>query len=96
MYPVTSVVKIGDTVADIEAGLNAGTWTIGIAKTGNELGLTQQQVEALTDDELQQSLAPVYDKLYRAGAHYVVNSLTDVPAVVDAINIRLAAGENPV
>ncbi len=95
VYPVNSVVKIGDTVADIEAGLNAGTWTIGIAKTGNELGLTQQQVEALTDNELQQSLAPIYDKLYRAGAHYVVNSLTDVPAVVDAINIRLAAGENP-
>ncbi len=92
IYPMASVVKIGDTVADIEAGLNAGTWTIGIAMTGNELGLPQQDAESLSVDERQQKLAPIYDKFYRAGAHYVVDAIADVPAVIDIINARLSSG----
>src|SRR3990172_3610926 len=37
VYPMEACVKIGDTLPDIEEGLNAGMWTIGLAKTGNEL-----------------------------------------------------------
>lgn len=96
VYPAASVVKIGDTVADIEAGLNAGTWTVGIALTGNEMGLSHQDVEALSDAERQSKLAPIYDKLYRAGAHYVVDALADAPPIIDAINTRLTTGASPV
>lgn len=95
VYPAASVVKIGDTVADIEAGLSAGTWTIGLARTGNELGLTVEEVAALPAGELAQRLAPIRDKLYQAGAHYVVDALADVPAVIDEINGRLATGGVP-
>ena len=31
-YPLEAFVKIGDTLPDIEEGLNAGMWTIGLAK----------------------------------------------------------------
>ncbi len=40
VYPTSGVVKIGDTVADITAGLVAGTWTIGLTLTGNMVGLS--------------------------------------------------------
>jgi phosphonoacetaldehyde hydrolase len=33
-----SMVKIGDTPSDIEEGLNAGMWTVGVTRTGNETG----------------------------------------------------------
>ena len=33
--------------------LNAGMWTIGLAKTGNELGLTEEQIAALDPDASQ-------------------------------------------
>jgi phosphonoacetaldehyde hydrolase len=38
VYPPEAVVKVDDTKPGIDEGLNAGTWTIGLAKTGNEVG----------------------------------------------------------
>lgn len=94
-YPLSALVKVGDTVADIDEGLNAGMWTVGIAKTGNELGMTAAEVAALDDAALKARLAPVYDKLYQAGAHYVIAGIADMLPVIDAIESRLAAGERP-
>ncbi len=32
VYPMHNVVKVGDTLADIEEGANAGAWTVSIEK----------------------------------------------------------------
>jgi phosphonoacetaldehyde hydrolase len=95
VYPMEAYVKVGDTVLDIEEGLNAGTWTVGVARTGNEMGLTEAQVAALPRDVREARLASAYEKLYRAGAHYVVDGIGDVPALLDEIDARLARGERP-
>jgi phosphonoacetaldehyde hydrolase len=95
VFPMSAVVKIGDTVADIEEGLNAGMWTIGLARTGNELGLPLADAEALPKAELRRRLAAAYKRLKLAGAHYVVDGLSDCPAVVRKIDARLARGERP-
>ena len=95
VYPMEAFVKVGDTVPDIEEGLNASTWTVGVARTGNEMGLTEAEVEALPADVLKTRLAQAYEKLYAAGAHYVVDGIGDVPALLDEIEARLAAGERP-
>ncbi|HEJ7998676.1 TPA: phosphonoacetaldehyde hydrolase, partial [Serratia liquefaciens] len=34
-------------------------------------------------------------KLYSAGAHYVIDTLAQLPDVIAEINQRLAAGERP-
>src|SRR5262249_38979104 len=34
-----AAIKVGDTVSDIQEGLNAGMWTAGVAATGNQVGL---------------------------------------------------------
>lgn len=36
---VEACVKVDDTVPGVEEGLNAGMWTIGLAVSGNEVGL---------------------------------------------------------
>jgi phosphonoacetaldehyde hydrolase len=95
IYPMEALVKIGDTLVDIAEGLNAGMWTIGLAKTGNELGMTEAEVNALSPEALQAKLAPIYRKMYEAGAHYVVDSLADTLPIIDHINARLANGERP-
>ncbi|HPC96356.1 MAG TPA: HAD family hydrolase [Sedimentisphaerales bacterium] len=46
-YPPAAVVKVGDTVADVEEGLNAGVRTVGITRTGNLIGLTQTSARPL-------------------------------------------------
>lgn len=94
-YPLEAMVKIGDTVADIQEGLNAGMWTVGLTRTSNELGLTEAEVEALAPADLAARLARIRDKFLAAGAHYVVEGVWDCPDVVRQINERLARGEHP-
>jgi len=94
-YPLESFVKIGDTLPDIEEGLNAGMWTIGLARTGNEMGLTEQEISELDPEIRQARLARAYKRMHQTGAHFVVDSITDVLPALDEINKRLASGERP-
>lgn len=95
LYPMSRLVKVGDTPSDIAEGLNGGAWTVGVAKTGNELGLNAADVDALSESEIRARLQPIYARLYAAGAHYVIDSAADLLRVIDAINARLAKGEKP-
>lgn len=95
VYPMSSIVKIGDTVPDIQEGLNAGMWTIAVAATGNELGLSQPEAEALPANEREARLSGARERLRAAGAHYVVDSIVDIPLILDEIDKRLANSERP-
>jgi phosphonoacetaldehyde hydrolase len=93
--PVEAVVKIGDTVVDVEEGLNGGMWTIGLSASGNEVGLTAAELAALPGADRERLVSAAADKLARAGAHYVANSLAEVRPLIEAIEARLARGEKP-
>jgi phosphonoacetaldehyde hydrolase len=95
VYPMEAMVKIGDTVSDIDEGLNAGMWTIGVAKTGNELGMTEAEVAALAAHDLRRGLDAIDERFRKAGAHYVAESIEQCPPLIAAINARLAHGERP-
>ena len=95
IYPPQAVVKVDDTRPGIDEGLNAGTWTIGLAKTGNEVGLSLEEINAIAPGELEAMLVKARGELRGAGAHYVVDSIADVPRVVEDINRRLVSGEKP-
>ena len=95
VYPLEAIVKVDDTIPGIEEGLNAGMWTIGVAKTGNELGLGEAEVAALSEVEYSERLERAHMRLARGGAHYVVDGIADVPACLDLIERRLAQGERP-
>jgi phosphonoacetaldehyde hydrolase len=93
--PVEAVVKIGDTAVDIGEGLNGGMWAVGVAVTGNEVGLTAAEYAALPVDAQRRLSQVATDALYAAGAHYVVDRLSDIGPVLGAIEERLSAGEKP-
>jgi phosphonoacetaldehyde hydrolase len=95
VWPAEACVKIGDTVPDIEEGLNAGMWTVGLSLTGNEVGLSQQEVDALAAEERRRRSREAAEKLSQAGAHFVVDGIWDLPPVIDQIHRRLAGGERP-
>ena len=95
IYPMEAIVKVGDTLPDIEEGLNAGMWTIGLAKTGNEIGLNEQEIADLPQDILEAKLTQAYTRMYQTGAHYVVDGIWDVPPILDLIDERLQRGERP-
>ncbi len=95
VFPPEAVVKVDDTKPGIEEGLNAGTWTIGLAKTGNEVGLNEGELAALPADEVRRKIERAADGLAKSGAHYVVDSIVDVPAVIAEIEQRLKMGDRP-
>jgi phosphonoacetaldehyde hydrolase len=95
VYPVEAIVKIGDTISDIEAGLNAGMWTIGLTQSGNELGISKQEASQLSAPELKARTDPIADRYRDAGAHFVAAGIWEVLPVIENINARLARGEKP-
>jgi phosphonoacetaldehyde hydrolase len=95
VYPMEAIIKIGDTLPDIEEGLNAGMWTIGLAKTGNEMGLNGREIDALDPEDIDQRLTRARKRMAQTGAHYVVDGIWDCDPLIDAINARLARGDTP-
>lgn len=92
---VGHVVKIDDTPVGIEEGRNAGTWTVGLSLSGNETGLTAEDLAAKTEAERIALRAHATGRLQGAGAHYVIDSIADLLPVLEQIETRLAAGERP-
>lgn len=95
VYPMAAMIKVGDTTPDIAEGLNAGMWTVGVVVTGNEMGLTEAAVKALSPEVYQRQRDAAAARLAQAGAHYIVDSVAELPAVVEEIQTRLEVGDHP-
>ncbi len=89
VYPPCAVVKVGDTVVDMQEGKNAGAWSIGILTGSNLLGLSQEEYKAMDPSELEKRKYETAEIYRRAGADMVVDSIMDLPAAIDEINDRL-------
>jgi len=95
IYPLSSIVKIGDTVSDIREGLNAVCWSIGVAMSGNEMGLSQKEMQSLPKEVLEQKLSHARARLKEAGAHYVIDGIWDALPLLDVISEKIKNGEKP-
>jgi phosphonoacetaldehyde hydrolase len=83
VYPPTAVVKIGDTVADIQEGLNAGAWSVGVTISGSEVGLSENEWNELSASEQSTKKGKARQTLSDAGAHAVIDTLAELPELVD-------------
>ncbi len=84
-----AVIKVGDTLVDIQEGLHAGCWTVGVVKGSSMLGLAKNEVDALPDHELQQRIQHIKYQMFAAGAHYVLENIAELPLVIDFIHQTL-------
>ncbi len=93
---VKSVVKCDDTVSGIGEALNAGCWGVGLVRYSNYMNINSLDEEAtLSGAEIARRMAHTRKILEQSGAHYVIDSLVEIPAVIADINARLARGEKP-
>lgn len=92
---VSACVKVDDAVPGIEEGRNAGMWSVGLSISGNEFGKTWETYQSMSDEEIGSLKQQASEKLFAAGAHYVIDTLADLPSVIDCINERLVKGERP-
>ena len=85
---VGNVVKVGDTISDIKEGVNAGVWTAGVIEGSSELGLSQQEYEAMSPQERETACQKVEERFRRAGAQFVVRDLSQLPDLVHACGFK--------
>lgn len=90
VFPMTCMVKVGDTLSDIQEGINAGTWTVGVVKGSSELGMSEQEVNACDPDRLAESMQAVATRYKRAGADYVIDSIGELDQIIPQINARIS------
>jgi phosphonoacetaldehyde hydrolase len=93
VWPAAGVVKVDDTAPGIGEGRAAGTWTIGIALTGNAVGLSAEELATLPQAE--RARLRNHATIELRDADMVIDSIADLPQAVAAIDARLAAGQRP-
>ncbi len=93
---IRSVVKCDDTVSGVGEALNAGCWGVGLVRYSNYMNINSLEEEAtLSAGEIKRRVDKTRQILVGSGAHYVIDSLVELPAVIKDINARLARGEKP-
>ena len=95
-WPIQSVIKVDDTVGGVGEGINAGCWAVGIARYSNYMNINSlEEAESMSQEELDRRLHLTRQRLTEAGAHYVINTFTELPGVVEDVNERLSTGQHP-
>ena len=95
VWPAAAVIKVDDTTPGIEEATAAGSWAVGVAMSGNAVGLAPEELASLDAGAATRLRDGASTQLRAAGAHYVIDSVEDLLPVVEAIGTRLAAGETP-
>lgn len=96
IHPIQSVIKVDDTVTGVGEGLEAGCWTVGIARYSNYMNINSlEEAESISDEEVERRLAKSRDLLQKCGSHYVINEFSELLGVIEDVNERLARGEKP-
>jgi phosphonoacetaldehyde hydrolase len=94
-WPARACVKVDDAVVGIGEGLEVGAWTVGLSASGNGVGLDQDALATLPVVERAARIEASAQALREAGAHYVVDSVADLGAILAEIETRIGRGETP-
>jgi phosphonoacetaldehyde hydrolase len=70
-------------------------WTVGLAVSGNEVGLPLAQWQALPEQDKAVRRSRAYTRMQQCGAHYVVDTIADLIPCIDDIQERIHRGETP-
>jgi phosphonoacetaldehyde hydrolase len=82
VWPLARVVKVDDSEAGVAEGRNAGCFSVGLAASGNGMGLSAADLAALAPAERAARLADVRVSLTAAGADLVIETVADlIPAL---------------
>ena len=85
---VDQVVKVGDTIADIKEGVNAKVGSVGIVTGSNEMGVSEEEYNSRPAEEWESLKKEVRERMLAAGAHFVLDTIAELPACIEKINNR--------
>ncbi len=94
-WPARSCVAVDDAPVGIAAGAHAGLWTVGIAGSGNGVGLCAADFYTLDEAEKQRLMAPVVAEFAAAGVDFIIDTVADLPRALAMVEEDLAKGAGP-
>jgi len=94
-WPASACVKVDDAEVGMVEGREAGCWTIGVAASGNGVGLDLPDYLALSQPERHARVVDAAARLSAAGAHATVYTVANLQPALADIAARIAAGERP-
>jgi phosphonoacetaldehyde hydrolase len=82
VWPLSRVVKVDDAEVGIGEGKAAGAFTVGVAASGNFVGLSLDDLDALPSSARAECIAAARQQLRAAGADLVIDSVAElIPAL---------------
>ena len=94
-WPARACIKVDDAAVGIVEGVEAGCWAIGVAASGNGVGVDAGTLAAMPEAQREAAIAAAAHTLVEAGAHVVIDDVWQLLPVVHAIAAQIAAGEYP-
>ncbi|HWA63858.1 MAG TPA: phosphonoacetaldehyde hydrolase [Caulobacteraceae bacterium] len=89
-WPARACIKVDDAPVGIEEGRLAGCWTVGLAASGNGVGLDREAFLALDPDDRLRRVERSAALLRAAGADFVIDDVSHLLPVVHEIAGRIA------
>lgn len=83
---VKEVIKVGDTVADIQEGNHAGVYSVGVIVGSSLMGLTEAEYAALSPEEQLDQIELTREKFIQAGADTTITTLKELPGLIQALS----------
>lgn len=94
-WPASACVKVDDAAVGVAEGRWAGSWTVGLAASGNGVGLDLDAYHALPGEIRRERVEAAAAALRAAGADYVIETVAELLPVIANIEARIAAGDRP-
>lgn len=88
-------VKVGDTASDIKEAVNAGIWSVGVVIGSSEMGLSLDEFNGLSKDDREKVISKTEKAFLQNGADFTINSMSELPQLIDRINHLLSEGKRP-
>ncbi|GAB6256658.1 MULTISPECIES: phosphonoacetaldehyde hydrolase [Peribacillus] len=89
------VVKVGDTISDMQEAVNAGVWSVGIIVGSSEMGLSLDEYTSLPERDKQNLISKTADTFMQNGADFTIKTMEELPELIDTINLLIADGKRP-
>jgi phosphonoacetaldehyde hydrolase len=95
LYDFSRFVKVGDTTVDIQEGRSANAWSVGVVEGSSMISLTKEDFDNLSADEQLRLKKSARKDLMNAGADFVIDTMHELPDLIEKINKKLEFGELP-
>lgn len=84
VWPLSRVVKVDDAEAGVAEGRNAGAFTVGVAASGNAVGLSAEALAALDAPVRADLVKTAGERLLAAGADIVIDTVAALIPALEA------------